>query len=109
MTRTRKPEPYTTFERRTKSLVTLYLTRSAFRLARFVVCENKKVAAFYYTERFAPLAKVLFEPLLAVASAKRWEPHQMGVHNAFLHGDLQEEVYMPLPPGFHASHPKSVV
>lgn len=32
---------------------------------------------------------------------KKWEFHQMDIHNTFLHGDLEEEVYMSILPGFH--------
>ena len=48
-----------------------------------------------YEEIFAPVARISsVRALLAVAAASKWDLFQMDVKNAFLNGDLSEEVYM---------------
>ena len=48
-----------------------------------------------YEETFAPVARISsVHALLAVTAANKWDIFQMDVKNAFLNGDLSEEVYM---------------
>ncbi|KAJ7969147.1 Retrovirus-related Pol polyprotein from transposon TNT 1-94 [Quillaja saponaria] len=54
-----------------------------------------------YQETFAPVAKMnSIRVLISCAANLGWDLQQLDVKNAFLHGDLAEEVYMEIPLGF---------
>ena len=54
-----------------------------------------------YEETFAPVARLSsVRTLIAISAARRWPLFQMDVKYAFLNGELAEEVYMKLPPGY---------
>jgi len=64
----------------------------------FKVVDRKR--GLIMKKTFAPVAKITtVRTILAATAMKEWHTCQMDVANAFLHGDLCEDVYMSLPKG----------
>ncbi|GKB64405.1 putative reverse transcriptase domain-containing protein [Tanacetum coccineum] len=54
-----------------------------------------------FHETFSPVIKsTTIRVVLSLAVTNNWPPRQLDIQNAFLHGNLKEQVYMKQPPAF---------
>ena len=75
--------------------------------ATFVVRGFNQIKDKDYKHTFSPVAKLpTVRVLIALATTKGWPIHQLDINNAFLHGTLDEEVYIIPPEGYEKAKGK---
>jgi len=71
--------------------------------ARLIAKCYIQIFGLNYGDTFSPVAKMASVRLfIAMAALRQWPLHQLDVKKAFLNDDLNEEIYMELPPSFDA-------
>lgn len=63
-----------------------------------------------FGETFSPVIKAsTVQIVLTIAVSKGWDIRQLDINNAFLNGELEEDVYMTQPEGFEDPHKRHYV
>ena len=78
--------------------------------ARLVAKGFQQTAGIDFNETFSPVIKpCTIRVIFTLAASYGWDIQQLDINNAFLNGDLQEEVFMSQPEGFvHSQFPNHV-
>ena len=83
--------------------------------ARLVAKRYSQQPGVDYGETYAPVAKFAsIRTILSIGGMLNLEIHQMDVKTAFLHGDLEEEIYIDIPEGLpigdgnRDEHPRNI-
>ncbi|KAE8724080.1 cytochrome P450 71A9-like [Hibiscus syriacus] len=78
--------------------------------ARLVVKGFQQKEGIDYNEIFSPVVKLsTIRLVLKIVAAENLHLEQLNVKTAFLHGDLEEEIYMRQPEGFIEADKKNLV
>lgn len=69
--------------------------------ARLVAKGYNQLLGLDYHHTFSPVAKlVTVRVFLTIAAAYSWNVQQLDINNAYLHGAIDEDIYMEVPPGY---------
>ena len=69
--------------------------------ARLVEKGYSQVHGLDYNEKFTHVSIMdSIRLVLSIVASKKWEVHHMDVKSAFLHGELEENIYMRYPKGY---------
>ena len=73
--------------------------------ARLVAQGYNQTYGIDFGETFAPVAKMNTIRILIVLGVQHnWTLQQYNIKNTFLYGDLEDEIYMKIPPGYSRIH-----